>query len=254
MNTYNASTIRHNVYPRVPAKLSSPGGSLMPAAGEPGDAHSWVAYNPIQFVLPLLPFCSADARLLLALTICPDFISLWEKWLAAGHSVPAIIGGAVLGALHGSQIFPAAWQEAAQPHVTPMLPIIQVAEQRLQQEREIITVLDTLAEKTPTGESLLEDKIYGCLLASAIGNAMGSPVECMLYPEIEAKYPGGVLTVLLPERLESEDDNQMAMLLLETYLARQGRPVMARHFGNTWKERLPAATTTLPSVWVMPMI
>ena len=46
------------------------------------------------------------------------------------------------------------------------------------------------------------------------------------------------MTVLEPKRLESEDDNQMAMLLVETYLERDGQPVMARHFGRTWRERL----------------
>ena len=41
--------------------------------------------------------------------------------------------------------------------------------------------------------------------------------------------------MLEPKRLESEDDNQMAMHLVETYLEREGLPVMARHFGHTWK-------------------
>ncbi|HPP12018.1 MAG TPA: ADP-ribosylglycohydrolase family protein, partial [bacterium] len=35
-----------------------------------------------------------------------------------------------------------------------------------------------------------------------------------------------------------EDDNQMAMLLVETYLKADGRPVMARDFGRTWMEKL----------------
>ncbi|KKK91793.1 hypothetical protein LCGC14_2709390, partial [marine sediment metagenome] len=34
-----------------------------------------------------------------------------------------------------------------------------------------------------------------------------------------------------------DSDNQMAMLLARTYLARDGRPVTARHFGQTWRER-----------------
>jgi len=67
---------------------------------------------------------------------------------------------------------------------------------------------------------------------------MGSPVEGRQWPQIDREYPGHVLTVLQPWRLESEDDNQMMMLLAETYLARDGRPVMARHFGRTWAERL----------------
>ncbi|MCM8770146.1 MAG: ADP-ribosylglycohydrolase family protein, partial [Candidatus Omnitrophica bacterium] len=90
----------------------------------------------------------------------------------------------------------------------------------------------------PTTRTLLEEKIKGWLLAGAIGNAMGSPVEGKLWLEIEEKYPGGITTILDPSRLEGEDDNQMAMLLVETYLRVNGRPVMARDFGKTWLEKL----------------
>ena len=85
-------------------------------------------------------------------------------------------------------------------------------------------------------ESILDST--EAILAGAIGNAMGSPVESMMYWEIDEKYPGGIQTILDPRRLEREDDNQMAMLLTETYLARAGQPVMARHFGAMWKENL----------------
>jgi ADP-ribosylglycohydrolase len=71
-------------------------------------------------------------------------------------------------------------------------------------------------------------------LASSIGNAMGSPVEGWSYEEIDSQYPRGITTILRPESLESEDDNQQMMLLLETYLTRKGRPVMARHLARTW--------------------
>lgn len=73
---------------------------------------------------------------------------------------------------------------------------------------------------------------------SAIGNAMGSPVEGRMYWEIDEIYPGGVTSILEPGRLESEDDNQMAMLLFETYLERNWMPIMARHFGKIWHDRL----------------
>ena len=93
--------------------------------------------------------------------------------------------------------------------------------------------------KTETGEgSLLKDKIVGCILAGAIGNAMGSPVEGKTYKEIDKQYPKGIRTILDPSRLESEDDNQMAMLLVETYIGREGQPVTARDFGKTWLDRL----------------
>jgi ADP-ribosylglycohydrolase len=88
------------------------------------------------------------------------------------------------------------------------------------------------------GPPLLFDKIYGCLLAGAIGNAMGSVAEGQHYWEIDARHPGGVTTVLDPSRLQGEDDNQMAMLLVETYLEREGLPATARDFGRTWADRL----------------
>jgi ADP-ribosylglycohydrolase len=112
-----------------------------------------------------------------------------------------------------------------------------VVAQRRQREKAIISVHETLLRQKPNGMSRLEDRIYGCLLASSIGNAMGSPVEGWAYTDVDAKYPGGIRTILQPECLESEDDNQQMMLLLETYLARQGRPVMARHLARAWCEQ-----------------
>ena len=193
----------------------------------------WVEYHPIRFVLPLLPLCGQDVRLLLAHVITPPPASWYES-----RAVSALIAGAILGALHGPDVFPQEWRAIAEAEVAPLLPIIGVAQERRKREREIVTVIDRLAEPDATGVSALEDRIYGCLLASSIGNAMGSVVEGKLYPEIDAKFPGGVLTVLQPSRLEKEDDNQMAMLLVDTYLERAGRPVVARHFGKTWEKRL----------------
>jgi ADP-ribosylglycohydrolase len=99
-----------------------------------------------------------------------------------------------------------------------------------------------LIRKKRNGRSLLEEKIYGCLLASSIGNAMGSPVEGWAYTDVDAKYPDGIKTILDPRKLETEDDNQQMMLLLESYLARQGRPVMARHLAKIWCERWARAS------------
>jgi ADP-ribosylglycohydrolase len=113
-----------------------------------------------------------------------------------------------------------------------------VVQARANQERTILAVIDKLAARKKAGKSLLVDKISGCLLAGAIGNAMGSPVEGRFYTEIDQLYPGGVQTVLQPSRLESEDDNQAAMHLVEAYLARDGRPVMARHLGKIWLQNM----------------
>lgn len=185
-----------------------------------------LAPNPLRFVLPLLTALQHDPRLLLSLLLCP----LPER---EPMGAP-ILAGALLGAMQGRQAFPEEWQQWAEPIAQAWYPLIPVVAQRRQQEQAIITVHETLLEEHTAGRSRLEDKIYGCLLASSIGNVMGSPVEGWSYEEIDARYPGGLTTILYSERLESEDDNQQMMLLLETYLAREGRPVMARHLARTW--------------------
>jgi ADP-ribosylglycohydrolase len=180
-------------------------------------------------VLPLLEVLEQDAQKLMAAV-------LWAE--NGGLLINPIIAGALLGARRGRAAFPDAWLKWALPIAKPWLAMEKVVTKRLAKEKEIATVVGRLTKKQRHGQSLLEDKIYGCLLASAIGNAMGSVTECMFYSEIDAKHPGGVKTVLEPKRLESEDDNQMAMFLVDTYLERGGAPVMARHFGKTWYDRL----------------
>jgi ADP-ribosylglycohydrolase len=188
-----------------------------------------LAPNPIRLVLPLLRVpLDRDPRLLMSLLLCP-----------APDGEPfgaAILAGAILGARHGRGIFPEEWRRSAEATARAWRPIIPVVEKRRQKEKALIAVHEALVRKKKNGMSLLEDRIYGCLLASSIGNAMGSPVEGWSYEQIDEKYPNGVRTILMPERLESEDDNQQMMLLLETYLARGGRPVMARHLAHTWCE------------------
>lgn len=196
----------------------------------------WIEYNPLRFVLPLLKHYAAQPERLLALVLLP--IPDEMGWINKGHVVPPVLAGALAGALHGPDVFPAEWRAWGEPLAQPWYGLVQVAGRRVQDEASILTVIDELAEPATNGLSQLEDKIYGNILAGAIGNAMGSPVESMMYWEIDEKYPGGVQTILDPRRLEREDDNQMAMLLTETYLGRDGLPVMARHFGATWKDRL----------------
>lgn len=188
-----------------------------------------LAPNPIRFVLPLLKkTLLEDPRLFMSLLLCP---------LPARDPMGApILGGAILGAMYGRDIFPEEWLFWAKSIAKEWYPIIPVIKNRRKKEKTIISVHETLLNTEQNGTSLLEDKIYGCLLASSIGNAMGSPVEGKSYDEIDAQYPGGIQTILQPEKLETEDDNQQMMLLLETYLAREGRPVMARHLAHTWCE------------------
>jgi ADP-ribosylglycohydrolase len=198
---------------------------------------NWIGYNPMQYVLPLLRAYGSDAVRFMALMTAVTPFS-WYEASTGGRPVPATVGGAIIGALRGVEAFPAEWRAWAEPLAAPWLAIGEVVERRLATEAEVIVNTQKLAV-TPSGElSLLQDKVYGALLAGAIGNAMGSVVESKHYWEIDQMYPDGVRTVLEPKRLESEDDNQMAMLLVETYMARDGLPVMARHFGETWHERL----------------
>lgn len=193
----------------------------------------WFAYNPMGTLLPLLARYSGDARKLMSLLIAPP-----DRCMGNGAYVTAIIAGAIAGAMHGPDAFPAEWREWADPIASAWYPIADVVSARTERECEIIRETEQLAQPVEGEMSRLQDKVYGCILAGAIGNAAGSPVESQMYWEIDAKYPDGITTILEPRRLESEDDNQMAMLLVETYLRRKGLPVVARHFGETWKESL----------------
>jgi len=189
---------------------------------------NWTAFNPLYYILPLIEKYAENPEKLLKLVLVPGGEPI----------VSPVISLAVTGALGGKDIFPKEWQSWADKNCSKWLPIIDIIEKRLEKEREIIKLTNKLKEEKKDGESLLFDKIYGCILAGAIGNAMGSPVENQLYWEIDKKYPEGIRTVLDPSRLEGEDDNQMAALLFETYIERKGLPVMARHFGETWKKKL----------------
>lgn len=195
----------------------------------------WKAYNPISFVLPLLERYACEPRKMMALLLTPRDIG---PAVTGVTTVTAVIAGAVIGALYGVGVFPREWQEWSEPVARPWFPIADVVRKRIDKEIEVRSTVNRLSSSKVGGESLLFDKIYGCMLSGAIGNAMGSPVEDMLYWEIDEKYPRGITTILEPERLESEDDNQLAMLLVGTYLGRGGLPVMGRDFGKAWQERM----------------
>ncbi len=190
---------------------------------------AWLEWNPPLFVLPLLERYGEDARRLIPLALAAR---------GSGYGVRGILAGAAAGALGGPEVFPEKWRARGEAAAAPWQPLAEVVTQRLTQERAIIQMTERLAAERVGEHSRLFSKVYGCMLAGAIGNAMGSPVEGRFWWEVDEQYPEGVTTVLNPERLEGEDDNQMAMLLVETYLAREGQPVMARHFGKTWQDRL----------------
>jgi len=195
---------------------------------DPSKEMNWIAYNPISFVLPLIRHFADDARKLMALLLAP---------VNNAASISPVIAGAILGALHGEDAFPREWRAWAEPSASAWFPMTEIVRSRMNKERAVISTIERLAGKED-GESPLFDRIHGCILAGAIGNAMGSVVEGRFYWEIDEQYPGGITTILDPRRLEGEDDNQLAMLLVETYLERAGLPVMARHFGHTWRERM----------------
>jgi len=149
--------------------------------------------------------------------------------------------GAILGALYGKSGLGITPPERVVEAVKPMLPMADVLQKKLDAEKVIISEIEKTAapaDGTAGGESLLYEKILGCILAGAIGNAMGSPVEGQMYYDIDAKYPGGVTTVLDPSKLESEDDNQVAMMMYQAYIARGGLPATARDYGAKWMEHM----------------
>ncbi len=192
----------------------------------------WHAYNPCWFILPAVERYLDKPRELLGLLVSsPDYRLVTPT--------AATLGGAMAGAAHGEEAFPAEWRAWAEPLANSWMALVDVVTTRLRHERKIVAVIEELSKTpTPSGDSLLLDKVRGCLLAGAIGNAMGSPVEGRSWQEIDNRHPGGIMTVLDPSRLESEDDNQMAMHLVETYLRLGGRPAMARDFGQTWLAQL----------------
>lgn len=198
----------------------------------------WIAFCPIRYALPLLASYHEQPRKLMQLLIGVNPGECWGAGLVGMHAASAVIAGALVGALHGPAVFPKAWRAWATPIAKPWFKLNRVVTTRVAEEKVIIREIQTLADRKTTGTSKLHDKIKGAMLAGAIGNAMGSPVENRMYQDIDRQYPQHVLTVLDPKRLESEDDNQMAMHLVETYLERDGLPVMARHFGQTWHDHL----------------
>ena len=181
---------------------------------------SWVGFNPMYFIMPLLGVLSNKPEKFMQVLVGTP-AGNWYENAAGGHGPAAAIGGAILAALGGAEIFPARWLKWAQPKARRWLGITKVVKARVGEEQRIVSVIDKLQKKKGS-TSLLVEKISGCLLAGAIGNAMGSPVEGRFYTEIDKMHPGGVKTVLNPKCLESEDDNQMAALLVETYLRREG--------------------------------
>lgn len=223
------SLIKHTKYADDKAFLNAwhHTGGAKPVTKE----NNWLAHNPLNYILPVLRRYDKAPQKMMALLVVPQT----PQFVC---TVTAVVCGAIAGAIHGSGAFPQSWVRLAAPAAMPWFRIADVVNRRIRKETQVIRITEKLAESQADGKSMLRDKVRGCILAGAIGNAMGSPVEGMMYQAIDKKYPNGITTILDPSRLESEDDNQMAMLLVETYTARNGAPVMARYFGKTWQDKL----------------
>lgn len=84
----------------------------------------------------------------------------------------------------------------------------------------------------------LLDSIYGCLIASAVGDALGAPTEGMMYKEIEEQY--GRLTEFLPNPVHYTnhlpgavtDDSQMRHVICKTIIDK-GRRITPDDLANT---------------------
>ena len=82
----------------------------------------------------------------------------------------------------------------------------------------------------------LNEKVLGCLLASALGNAMGSPVENRSWETIEKEF-GRIENIIDPRRLEIEDDNRIGLLLCQAYIEKGG-PVTPEDLAKVWLREL----------------
>ena len=199
------------------------------AQANASERHGWLGHNPIGWALALLCAFPEEPEVMMKASVILD----------AYASIRSPIVGALVGALWGQKAFAQDWWTRAEPGIEPLAAgMAKLVKKRLEAETSIITQIEELARPRTGGDSLLFDKVYGCILAGAIGNAMGSVVEGKHWDEIDREHPNGILTVLDPSRLEGEDDNQMAMLLTETYIERDGNAATARDFGETWKRKL----------------
>lgn len=152
----------------------------------------------------------------------------------------AMIALSIRAALDGKDTMPLAWLEKADlSNNVRISEWIEGSYGLLQKRYEkeccsadaILSQTDSRADK-----SVLYDRILAAMLAGAIGNVMGSPVEDRDYPWIVEKY--GVLDRILdPKRLETEDDSAMAVMWAETYIRCGGR-IYPEDLADTFREKM----------------
>ena len=69
------------------------------------------------------------------------------------------------------------------------------------------------------------DRVAGCLVGLAVGDALGAPLEFLSREQVRKRFPAGLRDMTasrLWRRGEYTDDTQMALLIAESLLARQG--------------------------------
>ena len=81
------------------------------------------------------------------------------------------------------------------------------------------------AIQDPAVISGIPDRVAGCLVGLAIGDALGAPLEFMARREVRRKFPEG-LRDMIPSALwdagEYTDDTQMALLIAESLIEEKG--------------------------------
>ena len=82
----------------------------------------------------------------------------------------------------------------------------------------------------------LYEKVYGCLLAGAIGNAMGHPVENWHYKDIKEKHEK-ITFLIKPEAIDIEDDNKFILWLCKAYNDKQGR-ITPEDLAEVWLKEM----------------
>ncbi len=70
--------------------------------------------------------------------------------------------------------------------------------------------------------AVLADRSVGCLVAGALGDGLGGPVEGLDWSVVEARYPGGV-NDLPPWGARWSDDTQLTVVVAESLLETGGR-------------------------------
>ncbi|MBC8235047.1 ADP-ribosylglycohydrolase family protein [bacterium] len=146
----------------------------------------------------------------------------------------------LLAAIYGDENLPTVWREQmGELHKECLSEWVMnsanLLQTKLQNEVRIAEEILPLIHGSEK-ESVLYDKILAGLLAGAIGNTMGSPVEDRDYPWIVEHF--GVLDrILTPGRLETEDDAAMTKIWAETYIQCDGRAYV-EDLSETFRQKL----------------